>query len=109
MSGFSLYVLVYVVVVVHTKAGTVESGEYWGGGRHTFQVDRYYIMLPLNIFKTKFPSLLIRFIMTFDGKYITSKIDVSSSLFKNYFLLKLIGWGFRSLSPPPPPPPIRRA
>ena len=32
----------------------------------------YRVMLPVNIFKTKFPSLLIRFIITADGKYNTS-------------------------------------
>ena len=29
----------------------------------------YEVMLPLKLSKTKFPSLLIRFIMTIDGKY----------------------------------------
>ena len=33
-------------------------------------------------FKTKFPLLLITFIMTIDGKYTTSYVDVSLCLFK---------------------------
>ena len=32
----------------------------------------YEVMLPLNIFKTKFSSLHVRFIKTVDGKYKTS-------------------------------------
>ena len=34
--------------------------------------DGYDVMLSLNIFKTKFSSLLICFMMTIDGKYNTS-------------------------------------
>ena len=32
----------------------------------------YELILAVNIFKTKLPSLLIRYIMTDDGKYKTS-------------------------------------
>ena len=42
----------------------------WGGGvRLTDLSSGYEVMLPLNIFKTKFPSLLITFIMTTNAKY----------------------------------------
>ena len=40
-----------------------------GGGGLTDLSVRYEVMLLLKIFKTEFPSLLIRFIMTTDGKY----------------------------------------
>ena len=43
-----------------------------GGGGLTYLLSGYAVVLPLKTFKTKFPSLLIRFIMTIDGKYHTS-------------------------------------
>ena len=64
----------------------------------------YEIILPLNIFKTKLPSLLIKFIMTIDGKYKNSYLDISrcqfilgmmnfkSYLFKDILRTFLIIW-----------------
>ena len=49
------------------NAGTAKACEH-GGDRSS----RYEDILILNIFITKFPSLLIRFIITIDGKYKTS-------------------------------------
>ena len=63
--------------------GPTEAREHWGGGGGG--ADRYEVMLPLKIFKTKFPSLLIRFIMTIDGKYKTSRANISRFLFYNVF------------------------
>ena len=58
---------------------TVEASQHWGGGGGgggdlTDLSSGYEVMLPLKIFKTKFPSLLIR-IITIDGKYKTSYVD----------------------------------
>ena len=46
-----------------------------GGGGLTDLSSGYEVMLPLKISKTKFPSLLITFIMTFDGKHKTNSVD----------------------------------
>ena len=44
----------------------------WGGGGITDISSGYAVMFPLNIFKTIFPSLLIRFFLPIDVKYKTS-------------------------------------
>ena len=41
----------------------------------------YKVILPQKSFITKFPSLLIRFIMTTDGKYKTSSVNVRDVCF----------------------------
>ena len=50
-----------------------------GGGGGGYMGDNVFKLIRgqgiLNIFKTKFPSLLIRFIITIDGKYKTSYVD----------------------------------
>ena len=46
-----------------------------GGGGEKGKADisgEYEVMLTLKMFKTKFPSLLIRFMMTIIGKYKTN-------------------------------------
>ena len=45
----------------------------------------FKVRLPLILFKTKCPSLLIRFTMTPDGKYKTSYVDVFAMSIKNVF------------------------
>ena len=50
-------------------AGTAEASEHCGA-ENSFK--RYEVRFHLKIFKTKFPSLLIRIIETFDGKYKSS-------------------------------------
>ena len=50
-----------------------------GGGRKrgglTALSSGFDVMFPQKFFKTKFPSLLTRFIMTIDGKHMTSSVD----------------------------------
>ena len=50
-------------------------------------------MIPLKIFKNKYPSLLIRFIMTTGGKHKTSCIDFSRCLFNFVFDSGYLGGG----------------
>ena len=48
----------------------------------------YEVMLLVNIFKTKFPSLLIRLIMTTDSKYKTSYEDFFCNVYLKIFLIQ---------------------
>ena len=55
-------------------SGMVETSEHWGGvgwGLTDF-LNGYKDIFPLEVFKTKFASLLLRFIMTIDGKCMIS-------------------------------------
>ena len=65
----TVVVVVVVVVVAAAAVGTAEESEHGGGGGDgpTNISSAYKVMLPMNIFKTKFPSLGVRFIMTTDS------------------------------------------
>ena len=53
---------------------------FWGGGELTDLSSGCDVMFPLESFKTKCPSLLrlLRFVMTIDGKYKTSRVFTMS-------------------------------
>ena len=55
------------IVRIMVFTGTAEATEHWGRGEGGYEV-----VLPLNIFKIKFPFILISFVMTIHGKYKTS-------------------------------------
>ena len=50
----------------------------------------YKELFPLEVLKTKFASLLIRFIMTIDGKCKISSVDFSQCLLRNVFESELL-------------------
>ena len=83
------------------------GGRKWtwrGGGGGEGLIDMssgYKVMFPLKILKTKFPSLLIRFIMTMINTRLASWI------FRYVYLMFLIQnycWSRSPAQPPPPPP-----
>ena len=51
----------------------------------------YKDLFPLEVLKTKFASLLIRFIMTICGKCKISSVDFSHCLLRNVFESELLG------------------
>ena len=51
----------------------------------------YKDVFPLEVLKTKFASLLIRFIMTICGKCKISSVDFSQCLLRNVFESELLG------------------
>ena len=51
----------------------------------------YKDLFPLQVLKTKFASLLIRFIMTICGKCKISSVDFSQCLLRNVFESELLG------------------
>ena len=53
----------------------------------------YKDLFPLEVLKTKFASLLIRFIMTICGKCKISSVDFSQCLLRNVFESELLGGG----------------
>ena len=73
----------------------IGAGRAGDGNRYFMYIQRH---APLKIFKTKFPSLLISFIMSVVGKYKTSLVDYLQCLFKmfliqNYYSLTLLNEG----------------
>ena len=78
-----------------TEVYTGERGG--GGGGLTDQSSGYKVMLPLKTFKTKFHSLLVRFIMRSDGKYKYSGFYISIYVFDS----ELLGGGGVKTLPQP--------
>ena len=64
-----------------------------GGGGITDISSGYEVMFPLKIFKTIFPSLLIRFFWTIDGKYKINKWIFHEVYLKMFLIQNYWGWG----------------
>ena len=61
-----------------------EASEHWGVGLTNLS-SGYRVCSPLNIFQSKLPALLKRFIITIDGIYKINLVDVLRYLFLNVF------------------------